>query len=60
MQASCHCTSPPPPSCPSNAYVPMSKQHEAFVPSIFSLLILVVCFSIRSAVCNVCFLIPWF
>ena len=38
----------------------MSKQHLALVPSIFAPLILAVCFSIRSAVCHVCFLIPWF
>ena len=55
-----HMQVPPPAPRPPPAFVqatPMSKQHQALVPSIFAPLILAVRFSIRS---NVCFLIPWF
>ena len=55
-----HLDLPPPPPRTLVPATPMSKQHLALVPSIFALLILAVCFSIRSIVCHVFFLIPWF
>ena len=46
-----------PSPCPSNT---MSKQHEALFPSIFTLWILAVHFSIGPSVFYVCCLIRWF
>ena len=52
------CQSPPP--APFVQATPVSKQHWALVPSTFAPLILTVPFSMRSTVCHVCFVIPWF
>ena len=52
----------PPPFVPPSFVqaTPTSKQHQALVPSGFAPLILAVRFSIRSTVCHVCCLMPWF